>query len=260
MRAKLLLRFDDLCPTMNWAAWSQIEQALLDTGVKPLLAVIPNNRDPEFQVTAPRKDFWDQVRLWNSRAWTIGVHGYQHGYVTRSAGLLGIHPASEFAGLPFDEQARKINLALGIFFNEGLQPNVWVAPGHSFDANTLRVLPKVGLDVVSDGMGLLPYQDASGILWIPQQMWRFRPMPLGVWTVCLHFNSWGAGAVDRFRHQLLKYRNRITSFDEVIAQYRGRTRKPWDSASELTMRTLLRLKRPIRNLMPAVNPAEPAGA
>src|SRR5579864_348716 len=140
MPGKLLLRFDDICPTMNWAVWQELEAILSDAGVKPLVAVIPDNRDPAFHLAAPRRDFWDNVRLWQARGWTIGVHGYQHLYVTRSSGLLGINAASEFAGLPFQEQERKIRLALGIFRSEGIEPKVWVAPGHSFDTTTIRAL------------------------------------------------------------------------------------------------------------------------
>src|SRR5579871_6358303 len=115
MPAELLLRFDDLCPTMNWAAWFKIEEALQKNGVRPLVAVIPDNHDPQFRIVPPRSDFWDHVRRWQSLGWTIGLHGYQHAYVTRSAGLLGIHRASEFAGLPLEEQAHKIKRALEIF-------------------------------------------------------------------------------------------------------------------------------------------------
>jgi len=222
MAGKLLLRFDDICPTMNWAVWQEIEHVLLDSDVKPLVAVIPDNRDTTFRLSPPRRDFWERVRLWHSLGWTIGVHGYQHAYVTQCPGLLRINRVSEFAGLPFDEQERKIRLALRIFGSEGLAPNVWVAPGHSFDTTTLRVMSEVGLKVVSDGLGILPYEDDEGILWIPQQMWQFRRAPFGVWTVCLHHNFWGPGAVDRFRNQLARYRKQISSFPEVLTHYRGR--------------------------------------
>lgn len=254
MPGKLLLRFDDICPTMNWPVWEEIEQILSDAGVKPLVAVIPDNRDPEFYLAAPRPDFWDHVRLWQARGWTIGVHGYQHSYVTRCSGLLGINAASEFAGLPFQEQERKIRLALGIFTSEGIEPSVWVAPGHSFDTTTLRVLSEGGLRVVSDGFSIFPYEDFRGIFWIPQQMWRFRPVRLGVWTVCLHHNFWGPGAVDRFRGQLGKYRNQISSFPEVVNHYGGRAHTVVDGVSAMTLASILRLKRAFRRRVPADSP------
>jgi predicted deacetylase len=260
MSGKLLLRLDDICPTMNWEIWQPIEAALCAGGFKPLVAVIPDNQDPTFHLAPARRDFWDQVRRWHALGWTIGVHGYQHAYVTRCSGLLGINRASEFAGLAAPEQERKIQLALGIFRSEGLDPKVWVAPSHSFDTITLQVLADVGLNVISDGFSLLPYQDHRGLFWVPQQMWRFRRVPFGVWTVCLHHNFWGPGAVARFGQELGQYRDQIWPFDEAVSRYRGRTGTAWDGVSALTLGTLLRLKQALRRPNLAVHPPEPAAA
>src|SRR5688572_15384620 len=38
-----LLRFDDICPTMNWRVWAEIESVLIQREIKPLLAVVPDN-------------------------------------------------------------------------------------------------------------------------------------------------------------------------------------------------------------------------
>src|SRR5256885_866914 len=42
--ARYLVRFDDLCPTMNWDVWKSVEEVLFRTGIRPLLAVIPDNQ------------------------------------------------------------------------------------------------------------------------------------------------------------------------------------------------------------------------
>ena len=36
MTAQYLIRFDDICPTMNWAIWSRIEAVLLESLLQPL--------------------------------------------------------------------------------------------------------------------------------------------------------------------------------------------------------------------------------
>lgn len=257
MAGKLILRFDDICPTMNWPVWEQIEHALLDADVKPILAVIPDNRDPSFHICPTRRDFWERVRLWHALGWTIGVHGYQHSYVTGCPGLVGINRASEFAGLRFAEQEHKIRIALKIFGCEGLAPKVWVAPGHSFDETTLQVLSEVGLKVISDGLGVLPYEDGDGILWVPQQMWRFRAVPFGVWTICLHHNFWRNGGVERFRGQLARYQRQITSFTDVVAQYRGRPWSAIDGLSAMTLGALLRMRLAACGRSLKVHPAQP---
>ncbi len=46
MKARYLIRFDDICPTMNWTIWEQVEQVLRTYHVQPILAVVPDNQDP----------------------------------------------------------------------------------------------------------------------------------------------------------------------------------------------------------------------
>ena len=65
---RYILRFDDICPTMNWAAWEAIEALLTRHDVRPILAVVPDNRDPKLVVDPPMADFWAQVRKCRPRA------------------------------------------------------------------------------------------------------------------------------------------------------------------------------------------------
>src|SRR4051794_18231999 len=50
MVPRYLLRFDDICPTMNWPIWDRVEQTLIDQDIQPIVAVIPNNQDPALNV------------------------------------------------------------------------------------------------------------------------------------------------------------------------------------------------------------------
>ena len=121
-----LVRFDDVCPTMCWSTWNQIERILIDQDVRPILAVVPDNQDPELDREPADPRFWERVRGWQARGWTIALHGYQHRYVTQSPGLVGLNRYSEFAGLPYAEQHRKLSAGLAIFEREGIQPQLWV--------------------------------------------------------------------------------------------------------------------------------------
>lgn len=71
-----------------------------------------------------------------------------------------------------------------------------MAPGHSFDMTTVRLLPKFGVDLISDGFHWRVVRD-EGCRWIPQQLWRFRQVPFGLWTVCFHINAWRERDVER---------------------------------------------------------------
>jgi predicted deacetylase len=207
---------------MNWDAWTQVEKILLEFEVKPILSVIPDNQDETLKVQKGKMDFWDQVRAWQRWGWTIGMHGYQHVYVTDDVGLVGVNSRSEFSGLTLAEQERKLRSSRAIFDGEGVKPEVWVAPGHSFDETTVKLLPTVGMHYISDGFYLFPRRDSHGLVWIPQQFWRFRWMPFGVWTVCQHINRWTERDVARFRSDLASFHPAISDFAQIVALHSAR--------------------------------------
>ncbi|MDQ2947051.1 MAG: DUF2334 domain-containing protein [Acidobacteriota bacterium] len=225
MSAQYLLRFDDLCPTMRWDVWQHIENILIQEGVQPVLAVIPDNRDPTLCFDAPRPDFWERVRSWQARGWTIGLHGYQHRYLTTNSGLIGRNKYSEFAGLTPDEQASKLTLALKIFQGEQVRADLWIAPAHSYDETTLDLLDTFDIRALSDGYALYPYLDCRGIFCIPQQIGRFYRMPFGFWTVCMHPNGWTAADLKRFETDVRKFKSHITNLKQISQAYSGRSKQ-----------------------------------
>jgi hypothetical protein len=220
--SRYLIRFDDICPTMNWAMWEAIESHLVPLGIKPILAVVPDNRDPKLMVDPPRQDFWDRVRQWQAAGYTIALHGYQHLYVNKNGGMLGLTPQSEFAGLPRAEQETKLRKALAIFAEQGVRADAWVAPSHSFDHITVEILADLGVTVISDGLWPRPFTEANGVTWVPQQLWSFHPKPAGVWTVCNHHNGWSAQRLEQFAEALRVYATRITDVPTVLREYGGR--------------------------------------
>jgi predicted deacetylase len=221
-KRRYLIRFDDICPTMNWAAWGAIEVELVSHSVRPLLAVVPDNRDPKLVVDAPRADFWERVRSWQQAGYAIALHGYQHRYVNDNAGLMRLNHRSEFAGLPRNEQETKLKRGLAIFAEHGVHANAWIAPAHSFDATTVALLADLGVSVISDGLSHWPFTDARGVTWIPQQLWDFSPRPAGIWTVCCHHNDWSARKIEDFARNLETYAPEITDMATVVRTFGGR--------------------------------------
>jgi hypothetical protein len=242
MTTSYLLRFDDLCPTMDVARWEPVEELLRRSNVKPIVAIVPENGDPNLEVDPPDDRFWERARGWASLGWTIAIHGHRHATVTDDAGLLGIHARSEFAGLSAEEQRAKLAAGLRIFEREGLRPDVFVAPNHSFDATTLRELLAVGIATVSDGFGTLPHRDPDGILWIPQQLWRFRSVPPGVWTICSHTNAWDPARFEAFRRGLEANRSRVVDVGWVEVRHGVRRRAWWDAAAGSVLASATRAK------------------
>jgi predicted deacetylase len=227
--AKYLLRFDDLCPTMNWKVWSEIEAALTDHRLKPILAVVPDNRDPKLRVAAPAQDFWERVRRWQARGWTIALHGFQHKYIAERPGIITPRKQTEFAGVPTAEQEEKLRRGMEIFKEQGVYPRVWIAPSNSFDGTTVSLLPGVGIRIICDGCFRLPFvSQRQHVVWVPQQLYCFRPAPRGIWTVCYHHNQWTASDLVEFRKSLDRYHADIWSLDEVLQAWGGR-RSQWSA-------------------------------
>jgi len=241
MKGEFLLRFDDVCPTMDWDVWCRVERVLCSTGVHPILAVVPDNRDHKLVAGPARADFWDKVRTWQARGWTIGWHGYQHLYVTRNSGIVGLNTRSEFAGLSAAEQEQKLALAAQIFADNGVRPTIWVAPGHTFDRCTVLLLRKFGVRLISDGHFASPVID-GGCVWIPQQLWSFRSMPFGTWTICFHINGWSDQQCSSFEHNVGAYASRITSVERILNQ-KIRTKSVVDDLFASAFLRVIRVKR-----------------
>ena len=76
--AQYLLRLDDLCPTHSPARWERFRKVIEEFGIRPILAVIPDNRDPQLNGSPYDPRFWDQMREMEAAGAAIAVHGYQH--------------------------------------------------------------------------------------------------------------------------------------------------------------------------------------
>lgn len=213
--ARYLIRFDDVCPTMNWSVWEKVESLMFELDLRPIVAVVPDNLDPKLMVMPERHDFWERVRYWQSLGWTIALHGYQHRYETSSGGLIGINPYSEFAGLPHDIQRWKLESALKIFSQKGIVTSVWVAPAHSFDEITIQLLADFDFEVISDGYYWRVIRK-NGVVWVPQQIWRFRAFPIGTWTICYHPNNFSATDLEQLSLDLRTFRHRIVSLPDIL--------------------------------------------
>ena len=246
MSASYIVRVDDVCPTMNWDVWDRLERVFVDNDVRPILAVVPDNHDPDLVVAPSDPAFWDRVRSWHERGWEVAMHGFEHRYVTADGGLLRLNPRSEFAGLSMDEQRRKLDASRAAFAAQGLTPRTWVAPGHSFDATTLALLPEIGIRVVSDGHALLPFRDRFGLVWIPQQTEQFVPAPAGLWTVCVHLNRWTGARVDSFAADIESHRGALTDVDTAVARWGDRTIGMADKGVAIAMRAARSGRRRLR--------------
>lgn len=215
---KYLIRLDDACPTMDAKKWQRIEDILDSFGVKPMVGVIPANKDSKQLLNDADSEFWNKVKNWEKKGWAIALHGYDHCFISE-AGLSGLNPfwaRSEFAGVSLEQQKEKIRKGVAEFRTHGIDPKYFFAPAHTYDENTLQALrEESNIRIISDTIATKPYRKGD-FIFIPQLGGHCVEMKLsGVWTFCLHpsvMTEENFVATERF---LEAHRNEMIGVDEL---------------------------------------------
>ena len=170
---KIAVRLDDITPDMDWERFLKFKALLDQYQVKPLIGVIPDNRDENIRGKSmpvsekvsenERKgeipqDFWSYVKELEKEGWVIAMHGFRHIYSTDKGGLFPLNSFSEFAGVPYLEQKEMLEKGKNILLEKGIETEIFMAPAHSYDRNTLKALKETGFRALTDGFGDKPYK------------------------------------------------------------------------------------------------------
>lgn len=156
---KIAVRLDDITPDMDWERFLKFKALLDKYQVKPLIGVVPDNRDDNLKGSrqgAP-DDFWAYVKELQSQGWSVAMHGYRHIYSTDKGGIFPLNNFSEFAGVSYEEQLRMLTEGKRMLAEKGIETDIFMAPAHSYDNNTLKALKKAGFQKLTDGFGSRPY-------------------------------------------------------------------------------------------------------
>lgn len=216
--AQYLLRCDDLCPTVAAERWRRLQALIEAFRIRPILAVVPDNRDPELQLGPPDPEFWVRMRAMEAAGAAVALHGYQHLCASKGRSLVPLNRHSEFAGVPEETQREWIREGLRILRSYGLNPRLWVAPRHGFDRGTLAALRAEGIGLLSDGFARLPFTRGS-LTWIPQQLWAPMERTKGLWTICVHANTARDADLEDLRAFLSRHSGQFTSLDRVLKEF-----------------------------------------
>jgi predicted deacetylase len=231
---------------MNWEGYSRVKRLFDKFGVRPLLGVIPDNRDPELK-TFPqhRADFWDEIREVQSSGWDIAMHGYQHVYDSFARDFFGVRIRSEFAGHDLDTQLQKLQAARAIFEREKVQVDSFFAPSHTFDENTIRALKAIGITSISDGYSLFPL-NAHGIVFVPQLVGRPVAFPFGVYTSCHHLNYFKESDFLRLEKFVRRNQARIITYAQAMRFVKDSL---WNRSSGAIFKIALQMKRGVGRVL-----------
>ncbi len=241
MNMKILIRFDDIAENMNWNLMEKCEKLFDQFNIKPVLGVIPNNKDKELLSYPFKNDFWKTVKDWQSKGWEIAMHGYNHLYEieTNKKDFFKYGGKSEFYGQSLESQSSKIKDGLKIFQKNNIKIRTFFSPNHTYDKNTFEALKLNNINEIIDGYGLKPYLE-NDIKFIPQLFYKNFFLPFGLQTTQIHLNYWNDNDYKNFSKLVIKYKKDIISYDEAIKML---SNKKVDKLIRQLLRKILIIKR-----------------
>lgn len=186
--AYYIIRFDDINPNMNWVRFNKLKSIINKYKIKSILGVVPKCEDKEISKFPKYENYFLDLQKMKLEGDLIAQHGYTHITDSRNKGLFGKEKKSEFAGLDYPTQYERINKGKKILIEHKLWQPIFMAPHHSFDETTLKVLKKLDFKLITDGFARYPYE-LKGIKLIPQ----LSAMPLPTFLplisqLCIHIN------------------------------------------------------------------------
>ena len=215
---KIAVRLDDITPDMDWKRFLAVKEILDSLQIKPLIGIVPDNKDENLHICKAAGDFWEYVKNLQDEGWSIALHGFHHIYTTKKGGLFPLNHFSEFAGVSYEKQKQMIEEGTAILKRNGLQTTLFMAPGHSYDKNTLRALLSCGYTGITDGFGKVPY------LW---EKMTFYPISFkqsktfkqknGISTIVLHVNTLTEEEIKRYQQLLTEHKTQMVSYSEMLS-------------------------------------------
>lgn len=210
-----LIRLDDAAENRKIDNWNKIEDLLDKYEIKPLVGVIPHNEDTQLLKFEKDCDFWRKVKNWQEKKWTICMHGYNHVYSTKNGGVNPINERSEFAGNTLEMQEEKINKANEIFQNNKIHAEVFFAPSHTFDLNTIQALmDNTDIKIISDTIANDIYYE-NGMYFIPQQSGKARKLPFKITTFCYHPNEMTNNDFEYLEKFIINNKDKIGKLSDI---------------------------------------------
>jgi len=185
------LRFDDYHQDVDHDTWIEVLTEYDQRGLRGLVAV-----PPKYEGEPLSADVVPFLLELEERGWELAQHGYTHediGESRASQGTLGplgrelYLDRSEFAGLPYEEQHRRIAAGQEILEGHGIEPTTFVPPWHEYGRNTIRALADHGFTCLNEGRWPIPRM-VDGVTLVPTHVPAFTPamVAVGVVTIVGH--------------------------------------------------------------------------
>lgn len=215
---QIAIRMDDITPDMDWEKFQRFKEILDKLNIKPLIGIVPDNKDDNLHKAEANNDFWEYVKGLQDNGWCIAMHGYQHIYTTRKGGLFPLNLFSEFAGIPLSKQRDMIQKGTEILKQHGISTDIFMAPAHSYDKNTLQALKESGYNKITDGFGKMPYR-WKGMTFYPISFLMSRSFKekKGITTMVVHVNETNDSEMEQLEERLYMHKDSLISYDAFLA-------------------------------------------
>ena len=216
---QIAIRLDDITPDMDWERFLAFKEILDKCGIKPLIGVVPDNRDENLHRAEAADGFWAYIKELQENGWCVALHGCRHIYTTKKGGLFPLNRFSEFAGVPFDRQKEMLSEAAEILEKNGIRTDIFMAPAHSYDRNTLYPISFL--------------------------LSRSLKKKSGVTTMVVHTHDIDDAGMERMRRLLAEQQDHLISYSDFLAmasRKKGVCGHLWEHILATAKRVLVKLK------------------
>lgn len=216
---KIAVRLDDITPDMDYEKFYRMKQLLDTYQIKPLIGVVPFNEDKNLMRNPKREDFSVFLQGLVKEGWVVALHGYQHVYTSDRGGLFPLNHFSEYVGVPFEKQDEMIAKGKEQLQNWGIDTDIFMAPAHTFDGNTLKSLKKNGFCYVTDGFGKQPYV-RKGLVFLPiaiKQSDCYKQTDAYT-TLVFHTNTMEDKEFEKYQRMFEENKNSFISYADYMKQ------------------------------------------
>ncbi len=214
---RIAIRLDDITPDMDWTKFNSFKALLDENNIKPLIGVVPENLDEKLSIDEAHTDFWDFLHTLEKEGWIISQHGVNHVYKTKKMGCFPLNQLSEFAGLDYEEQLKNLKKGKEILEAHDIKTDIFMAPAHSFDKNTLKALKELGFNKITDGFGDMPY-NYGDFTYYPISFKQSSSLKKekGYTTFVFHVNTMSENEFKKYEDLFRKRKDDFISYKEYL--------------------------------------------
>ena len=217
MSMKIAVRMDDITPDMNWKNFNFFLELFEEAGITPLLGIVPDNKDTSLNREAPHENFYEVMKALEKKGFTFAMHGCYHVYSTKCGGIFPLNKYSEFAGNPYEMQKEMLQYGKERLKANGIDTDIFMAPAHSYDKNTLKALKDTGFTRITDGFGKRPYT-YRGITFYPISFRLAGSLKKrkGVTTMVIHANTCNEADMAGYKKIFTEHREKMISYSDFL--------------------------------------------